>query len=98
MALHLEPTLIRMAAYIKKQWILSSDSTIVKNSEGSQYVESDQWDFEETIGDKIRNGNSYRRILEPYRCEPCASDIDEDGDNEDVGEDENAGRMFTTHW
>ena len=36
--------------------------------------------------------------MELYRFEPYASDLDEDGDNGGVGEDKNAGRMFTTDW
>ena len=53
--------------------------------------------FEETFGDKISDGNAFGGIIEPYRFEPYASDSDEDGDNGAVREDENAGRMFTTH-
>ena len=34
----------------------------------------------------------------PCHFEPCANDSVEDGDNGDVGEDEHAGRMFTTDW
>ena len=75
-----------------------TDSTVIRNSEGSQNVETDQWDFEETIGEKINDGNAFGGITEPRRFEPCASDSDEVGDNGSVSEDENAGRMFTTDW
>jgi len=91
-----------MAASIQKQCISSSDSdsdsTIVTNSECSHYIETDQWEFEETIGDKISDGNTFRRIMEPYHFEPYANYSDEDGDNGGVGQDENACHMFTTEW
>ena len=73
------------------------DSTIMSNLEGS-VVEIDPWDFEETIGDKISDGNALGGIIEPYRFEPYARDSDKDGDNRSVREDENAGQMFTTVW
>ena len=50
------------------------DSTIIRNSEGDQNIETDQWDFEETIGDKISDGNAFGGIVERNRFEPCASD------------------------
>ena len=43
----------------------------------TDHVETDQWDFEETIGD-ICNGNTFEGIVEPYRFEPCVSDSEED--------------------
>ena len=73
-----------------------TDSTVIGNSEGSQYVESHQWDFEETIGDKISNGNTFRGIVKPNHFQPCVSDSDKDGDNGGVSEDENTGCMFTS--
>ena len=82
--------------------ILSSDSdidsTVISNFEGSQCVETDQWDVEETIWDKISDGNVVGGIMDSYRFEPCASDSDEDGDNGGVCEGENAGRMFSADW
>ena len=48
----------------------TSDSTIMSNSEGSQYVETEQCDFEETIGDKISEETLLGGIVEPYRFEP----------------------------
>ena len=56
----------------------------MNNSEGSQYVETDQWDFEETIGDKMNDGNAFRGIVEPYHFEPWVSDLDEGGGSEVV--------------
>ena len=80
-----------MAAYIEKRYVLCSDSdidsTVNGNSEESQYVENDQWDFEETIGDKISDG---KLVMEPNHFEPYVSDSDKDGDD--------AGHMFTTDW
>ena len=70
----------------------------MNNSEGSHNVETDQWDFEETIGDKISDGNAFRGIMEAYRFKSYMSDSDEDGDKGGAGEDENAGRMFATDW
>ena len=61
-------------------------------------IETDQRNFEETIGDKISDGNAFGGIVEPYRFEPCASDSDKDCDNGGGGEDENAGHMFTVDW
>ena len=56
-----------MVTYIEKQCISSLDSTVISNSKGSQYVETDQWDFEETIGDKIMmetlSGELWSRII-----------------------------------
>ena len=55
--------MIRMMACIEKQCTSSSDSdtdsTIIRNSEGSQNVETDRWDFEGTVGDKISDGNAF---------------------------------------
>ena len=45
-------------------------STIIINSEGSQNVETDQWNFEETIGEIIGDGNASGGIVKPYRFEP----------------------------
>ena len=99
---HLEPTLIQMAAYVEKRCISilgsDTDSTVISNSEGSQHVETDQWDFVGSIGDQISDGNTFGGIMENYRFEPCVSDSDEHGDNGGVGEDKNTGRMFTTDW
>ena len=93
MTSHLEPILIRTAAYIEKLCISSSDSdidsTVINNSEGSQYVETDQWDFEETIGDKMNDGNAVGGIMELHHFKPYASNS---------YEDDNAGRMFTADW
>ena len=75
-------------------WDSDTDSTIISNSEGSQNVETDQGDFEETIGDKISNGNAFGGIVEPCRFKPCASDSDEDGDGGMDSDDENTGHMF----
>ena len=36
--------------------------------------------------------------MELYRFEHYVSDSDEDGDDGGLGEDENAGHMFTTDW
>ena len=84
-------------SYIEKQCISSSDSdtdsTVISNSEGSQYVETDQCDFEEMVINKISDGNTFGGIVEPYRFKPYASLSDEDGDNGGVREDENTGRM-----
>ena len=91
-----------MADYAEKQCILSSDSdtdsTVISNADGSQDVKTDQCYFEETIGDKISDGNTFGGIVEPYSFKPYASDSYEDVDNGGVGEDENAGRMFPTDW
>ena len=61
---HLESILIRTATYIEKQCRSSSDSdadsTVISNTDGSRNVETDQWDFEETGGDKISDGNVFR--------------------------------------
>ena len=73
-----------------------TDSTVNSNSESSQYVETDQCDFEETIGDKISNGNAFGGIVDPYCFEPYANDS-EKGDGS-VREDENAGHMITSPW
>ena len=75
-----------------------TDATVISSSVGSQNVETDWWDFEEAVGDRISDGNSFGGIVEPYCFEPCASDSDEDGDNGSVGEDENAGHMFIIDW
>ena len=61
------------------------DSTIISNSEGSENVKTDQWDFEETVGDKISDGNAFGVIVEPYPFEPYASDSEEEGGSEDGG-------------
>ena len=53
----------------------------MSNSEGSQYDETDQWDLEETIGDKISDENAFRWIMEPYRFDPHVSNSDQEGDN-----------------
>ena len=50
-----------------------TDSTIISNSEGSQTIETDLWDCEETIGDKIIDGNPLRGIMELNRFKPCAT-------------------------
>ena len=50
-----------------------NDSTIIRNTEGSQNVETDMWDCEETIGDKIIDGNPFREIMELNRFKPCAT-------------------------
>ena len=55
-----------------------TDSTVIHNFEGSQFVETDQWDFEGMFGDKIQNGNSFGGILDPYHFEPWASDSEEE--------------------
>ena len=70
------------------------DSTVIRNSEASQNVETDQWDVEETIGDKISDGNPVVGIVEPNRFEPCASDSAEEGGS--VREDKNDGHMITS--
>ena len=57
----------------------NADSTIISNSEGFQYVETDQWDFEETTGDKFSNANTLGGIVQPYHLEPHASDSAEKG-------------------
>ena len=89
-----------MVAYIEKRCISRSDadtnSTIISNSEGSQYVETDLWDFEETIGDKISNWNDFRRIMQLNTFEACVSDPEEEGGS--VHEVDNADRMVTTSW
>ena len=91
MTSHLEPILNQIAVYIEKQCISSSDSdvdsTVISNSEGSQYVESDQWDFEETT-EQNYFGNAFGGIVEPYHFEPYASNSEEDGNTSSVGEDE----------
>ena len=69
-----------------------TDSSVIRNSKGSQNVESDQWYFEETIGDKISDGNSFGGIVEPNRFEPCASDSEGEGGS--VREDETAGHVI----
>ena len=60
---HLEAILIRTAAYMEKQCMPISnsdtDSTVISNSDGSQNFETAHWDFEGTVGDKIRNGNAF---------------------------------------
>ena len=58
------------------------------------YVETDQWDFEETIGNKISDENAFRGIVESYRFEPCVIDSEEEGGG--VREDENPGHMITS--
>ena len=72
-----------MAVYIEKQCrsITDSDfdSTVNSNSDGSENVESDHGDFEETIGDKISDGNAFGGIVEPNRFERYASDSEEEG-------------------
>uniref|UniRef100_A0A8C4QK45 G-protein coupled receptors family 1 profile domain-containing protein n=1 Tax=Eptatretus burgeri TaxID=7764 RepID=A0A8C4QK45_EPTBU len=60
-----------------------NNSTVINNAEGSQYVETDQLSFEETIGNKISNGNPFGGIIEPYHFQPDSSDSDEDGNNGD---------------
>ena len=66
MASYLEVMLIRTAVYIENQCMPSSESdtdfTVMSESKGSENVESYQWVFEETTGDKISNGNAF---------EPC---------------------------
>ena len=42
-----------------------TDSTIISNSESSQNIKTDQWDFEESIGDKISDRNAFGGIVEP---------------------------------
>ena len=59
-----------------------TDSNVISNSEGFQYVDTDQWDFDETIGDKISDGNAFRGIVEPDRFEPCVIDPEEEGGSE----------------
>ena len=60
---HDELTLIRISA-LHGECRSSSDSdsncTVISNTDGSQNVETDQWDFEETVGDKISDGNTFR--------------------------------------
>ena len=41
-------------------WDSDTDSTVISNSDASQCVETDQWDFDETIGNKISDGNAFR--------------------------------------
>ena len=74
----------------------NTDSNVISNSDGSQYVETNQWDFEGTLVDKISDGNAFGEIVESYRFEPCASDSEEEGRS--VNEDENADHMFTADW
>ena len=64
---------------------------------------TDQWDFEETLGDKISDGNVFGGTVESNRFEPCASDSEEEGGS--VREDESVGHMITSarwglifHW
>ena len=87
-----------MAVYVDKRCMSSSDSdthsTVVSNTESSQNAETDQWEFEETIGDEISDGNAFGGIVETSRFEPCASDSEEEGGS--VGEDENASHMITS--
>ena len=71
-----------------------TDSTIISNTEGSQDVETDQWDFEETIGDKISNGNTFGVIVEQYHFKRCASNSGKEGGS--VREDENSDGMITS--
>ena len=66
----------------------------MSNTDGSQNVESDQWGFEETIGDKISNGNVFGGIVKPYHFAPDASDAEEEGGS--IYGDENAGHMITS--
>ena len=40
-----------------------TESTVISNSEGSQYVESDQWHLEETTGDKISQEMLLEQLL-----------------------------------
>ena len=84
--------------YIEQQCRSSSDSetdsAVIRNTDGSQNVESDHWDFEETIWDKICDGNAFGGIVGPNRFEPCVSDSDEEGGS--VREDENARHMITS--
>ena len=44
-----------------------------------------KWDFEETVRDKISDGNAFEGILESYHFEPYASDSEEEGRSEDGG-------------
>ena len=62
-----------------------TDPTFLSNSECSQFVEIDQWDFEETIGDKISDGNTFGGIVEPNCFEPCARNSEEEGGSKDGG-------------
>ena len=70
-----------------------TDSTVIRNSDGSQNVETDQWDFEETNGDKITDGNAFKGMMEPCRFELYVSDSEKEGGS--VIEYENAGHMIT---
>ena len=83
MTSHSEPTLIQMEAHVEKRCRSSSgsdtDSSVISNSERSQDVETDRWDFEETIGDKISDGNAFGGIVEPNRCEPHGAYSEERG-------------------
>ena len=98
MTSYLEAVFIRTAGDLEKRCRSSSDSdtdsTVISNTDGSQHVESDQWDFEETIGDKISDGNAFGGIGETNRFESCVSDSEEEGRS--VTKYENAGHMITS--
>ena len=52
--------------YVEKRCTSSSDSvndyTVMSNSGGSQDVETDQWDFDGMVGDKMSDGNAFREL------------------------------------
>ena len=68
-------------------------STVICNSEGSRCVETDQWEFEGTFGDKIGDKNAFEGMWSHIVLSLMR--VDENGENGGVREDENSGRMFT---
>ena len=54
-----------------------TDSTVISDPEGSQNVQTEEWDFEETCGDTTNNENDFGGIVEPCRIELCANDSEE---------------------
>ena len=72
-----------------------TDSTIINNSDGTQNVVTDQWDFEGTFRRQNQSRKCFRgNYGAVFFFKPCANDSEEEGRS--VREEENAGQMFIT--
>ena len=89
----MEATLIQTAALHREAVHVELVQEAVQ---GSQNIETDQWDFEETTGDKISDENAFGGIVGPKGFEPCENDAEEEGGS--VIEYETAGHMVTSAW
>ena len=72
--LHLVPVLLPSVVFLIIQSTTRKNIKPDSNSDGYQNIESDHWDFEGTVGDKMSAGNAFAGIMEPNSFEPCARD------------------------